>query len=259
MKYIKNKILMLFVAILLAGSISCSQTVVPSSTESLKPSTITITTTKTEYITQTLTVLPTSVPTTTTTTSIEPTITPTQTPTYNNTFYTAKIISGYDKTYRPDGTIQQTPIYKDLFFDLNIIGYYTSKDAIYVPRIPTFTTHDDWFIRPQFSGSFLKSWIFNWGYTVDTSIKSSDPVELTFTIYNKEIFDNDYYLKPADLIFHDLKGDVEPSTSGILSKRLVYEDTHIIYPKEYVFLIRTNNAAAISDWWIKVGTESPIK
>lgn len=261
MKWIMKTILVLFSIILLMTAISCSQPTVPASSETPKTTT-TLTTSVTTY-------MPSQAPTNTstpilspsptfTTTSIQPTQTPTQNPANNTTFYTAKVISGYETTYLTNGKTQETPVYQDLYFDLNLIGYYTSKDAIFVPRIPTITDHDDWFIRPQYSGSFLKSWIFNWGYTVDSSVKTEEPVTLSFYIYPRDVFENKYYLNPGGLLFNDLKGDIESSANGIKCKRLVYSDITPIFPKENVFLIRTNNAAAISDFWIKVGTESKI-
>jgi hypothetical protein len=264
MKWILKTIL-IFSIILLMTAISCSQPTIPTSSETLKTtttlttSTIITTTINSQTPTPTLSPTPTLTSSPTfTTTSIQPTPTPTQNPANNKTFYTAKVISGYETTYLTNGKTQETPVYQDLYFDLNLIGYYTSKDAIFVPRIPTITDHDDWFIRPQYSGSFLKSWIFNWGYTVDSFVKTEEPVTLSFYVIPRDIFENKYYLNPGGLLFNDLKGDIEPSATGIKCKRLIYSDVTPIFPKENVFLIRTNNAAAISDFWIKVGTESKI-
>jgi hypothetical protein len=253
MKMFKNTILIIFFVLLLIAALSCSQpaqtitsTVTSTATITSTPDTITIKPT------------PTSTPSPTPiTTTVQPT------PSQNNqadnkTFFTTTIISGYTTTYSTDGTSKQTPVYQDLYFDMNLLGYYTSKDAIFVPRIQTITNQDDWFIRSQIQGSFLKSWTFNWGYTLNPSIKTTEPVTVTFTIYDKEIFEKNYYLSPANLLFHDLKGDINPSTSGIQCKRLIYQEHTVIFPNDYVFLIRTNNAAAVSDFWIKVGTESNI-
>jgi hypothetical protein len=266
MKWIIKTILVLFFINLLIIGISCSQPTVPASSETLKPSTTFTTSATSQTITDTSTPIPSPTPSpfptptpTIIPTSTQPTTTTTQNPSDNKTFYTAKIISGYETTYLTNGTSKQTPVYQDLYFDLNPVGYYTSKDAIFVPRIPTIPDYDDWFIRPQYySGSFLKSWIFNWGYTIDPSIKTKEPITLSFFVYPKNVFESKYYLNPGGLLFNDLKGDIEPSATGIKCKRLVYAEYTVINPNEYVFLIRTNNAAAISDFWIKVGTESKI-
>jgi hypothetical protein len=261
MKTFKTGLLIFFSGVLVAAGISCAQVAVPSSTS--EPLKTTSTTTQAPLITATIpnTITITQIPSPTVT-SVAPSPSPTQlpieNPADNKTFFTGNVITGYIDSYLMDGTLKQTPIYKELYFDLNLVGYYTLKDAIFVPRIPTFTTHDDWFIRPQFSGNFLKSWIFNWGYSIDKSKSTNEPVSVSLSIYYKDVFEKNYYLNPGDLIFHDLKGETSTSSAGIQSRWLVNGNSYVVEPSEYVFLIRTNNATVVSDWWIKIGTESKI-
>jgi hypothetical protein len=261
MKTFKNGLLIFFSGVLVATGISCAQAVVPSSTSD--PSVTTSTTTQPALITSTIpnTITITQIPSPTAT-SVAPLPSPTQlpieNPADNKTFFTGRVITGYVDSYSMDGTLKQTPIYKELYFDLNLVGYYTPKDAIFVPRISTFTTYDDWFIRPQFSGNFLKSWIFNWGYSIDKSKSTNEPASVSLTIYYKDVFEKNYYLNPGDLLFHDLKGETSTSSAGIQCRWLVNGNSYVVEPSEYAFLIRTNNSAAVSDWWIKIGTESKI-
>jgi len=261
MKTFKNGLLIFFFGVLVAAGISCAQTSVPSSTS--QPLETTSTTTQPPLITTvnpvTVTITQTPSPTVITATpSPSPTQLPVENPVDNKAFFTGRVITGYVDSYLMDGTLKQTPIYKELYFDLNLVGYYTQKDAIFVPRIPTFTTHDDWFIRPQYAGNFLKSWIFNWGYSIDKSKSTSEPVNVSLTVYHKDVFEKNYYLNPEDLILHDLKGETITSSTGIQCNWLENGNSFVVEPSEYAFLIRTNNAAAVSDWWIKIGTESKI-
>ncbi len=257
MKWIKISTLISILAIMLISIISCSS---PASngTTSSTPS-ISITPTPSPSSTPTPSPSPTPtptpslvIPTPTYTIVPSPSPSPTPDPAKDKKFFIDRIISGYNKIPRPDGSFEQTPIYQDVFLDLNILGYYTKKEAIFVPRIPTLTDHDDWFIRVTLPGYLTKPWITNWGYTINKSIPNADKATLSTTIYTKEMFDTNYYRHPDMLTSYDLKGDRGPSGSGIYGK-------YIATPGSYVILLRTNNADAIADFWVKLGTEGNIQ
>lgn len=271
MKWIQKSTVILFLAIILILVISCAgttptqqpstsssiiSTTPPAQTTSSSPtsSTITSPTPSTSPIatspTPSTSPIATSPTASTSPVATSPTVSPS--PTYNpatdERFYIDKTISGYNQTPRPDGTFEKTPIYQDIYLDLNVLGYYTEKDAIFVPRIPTLTDHDDWFIRFQVPTYLLKPWLMNWGYTVNNSNSSAT---LSATVYTQEIFEANYYHHPDSLLSYDLKGDKEPSSSGINCK-------YFQSPGSYVILLRTNDASTISDFWIKLGTEGSI-
>ena len=261
MRWIKKSIIVLLSAIAMILLISCN-TLVSTPGNSLGSVTPTVTgipaSSTTQAATPTYSPTPSSQPSpspsrpsSTPSASPSPSASPTPNPAEDKTFYIDRIISGYSQTPRPDGSFEKTPIYQDIYLDLNILGYYTKKDAIFVPRIPTFTDHDDWFIILKIPSYLLKPWIMNWGYTINKSSPTSSSATLSATVYTQELFYANYYLHPDQLLGYDLKGDREPSSSGILCK---YFQT----PGNYVILLRTNAADAIGDFWFKIGTEGNI-
>jgi hypothetical protein len=256
MKWVHKSIVISILAATLIPVVACSvpaSTTMPSSAtpySSLTPST-------SPAFSPTLSVVPTVSPVKPTpTSSASPTIvssptpilSPAPNPATDKNFYIDRTISGYTETPRADGSIERTSVFKDIFLDLNILGYYTNKDAVFVPRIPTITNHDDWFIRIKIPGFLLKPWLMNWDYTVN---KSNPTATLSATVYTQELFNANYYNHPDLLLGYDLKGDRVSSSSGINCK---YFQT----PGDYVILLRTNDASAISDFWIKLGTEGSI-
>ncbi len=257
MKHAKKSVVILFLVISLILLVSCNA---PIATQSPTPS---ASITPTSSPTQTLSPTPSLSPTTnsptppaqtpTPTPSLSPTQTPSVSPTPNpaedKNFYIDKILSGYKQTLKPDGTFEQTPVYSDLYFEMNILGYYTKKDAVFVPRIPTFTDHDDWFIRIKIPSFLLKPWLMNWSYTLNNSSPSAASATLDMTVYAEENFNANYYLHPDKLLEYDLKGDRAISSNGIRCK-------YFLNPGNYVILLRTNAADAIDDFWIKLGTEA---
>ncbi len=176
---------------------------------------------------------------------------PTSDPSKDKSFFIDRVVSGYNKIPKPDGSFDQVPIYQDVYLNLNILGYYTKKDAYFVPRIPTLTDHDDWFIRLKLPGYLTKSWMVNWGYTINKSSPSADKATLSATIYTQEVFDANYYHHPDLLLSYDLRGDRGPSSNGIHGK-------FVQNPGSFVILFRTDDANAIADFWVKLGTEGNI-
>jgi hypothetical protein len=143
-----------------------------------------------------------------------------------------------------DGNYDETPIYQDSFLNLTELARFSPSDAIYVPRIPSVSDHDDWFIRVTIPTSSLKPWEVNWAYTVKPG---DNTTTVSLAIYAQDQFDAFYYNKPADLSLADIKsGDKGVSADGIHA-RLMQS------PGNYVIVIRTNNAAGVTGWWIRIG------
>jgi hypothetical protein len=176
---------------------------------------------------------------------------PSPDPSQDKSFFIDRVVSGYNKIPKPDGSFNQVPIFQDVYLNLNILGYYTKKDAYFVPRIPTVSDHDDWFIRLKLPGYLTKSWVVNWSYTVNKSSPAAEKANISATLYTQEIFDANYYLHPGLLLNYDLRGDRGPSSNGIYGK-------YISNPGSFVLLLRTNDASAISDFGVKLGTEGNI-
>lgn len=157
-------------------------------------------------------------------------------------FFVSRDIVGYkDAGVRPDGTVIKEPVYKDYFTDLNQVLYLTAKDATFVPRIPTVTDFDDWFIRTRIPDS---PWVLNWGVTS----KSGSTGTLTFTLYKKDDFNTNYYHRPDDLYKYDLGEDRGVSDTGV----------HGRYGRtlgDYVLLFRTNNVSETGNWWVRIGVQ----
>jgi hypothetical protein len=252
MKCIKRSAVMLLMTLLVILVASCT-TPTTAPAPSPTPSTVTSPSTPTATDSPTPRLSPTAspVPSPSLTPTQTPIVSPTPNPAEDKNYYLDKIITGYNRTLKSDGTYEETPIYQDMYFDLNILGYYTKKDAVLVPRIPTFTDHDDWFIRFKIPSFLLKPWIMNWGYSINKFSPAAGSVTLSTSVYTQEMFNTNYYLRPDKLLAFDLKGDREPSSSGIYCKSFQT-------PGDYVILLRTNAADAIDDFWIKLGTEGSI-
>ena len=254
----KKSVLILLCAILLIGVVSCTTALTP--TLSPTPSTTgpPFSPEQTESPSPRLSPPTSTVPTPSSpnpTPSLSPTrttiVSPTPDPAQDKNFYLDKIITGYNRVLKSDGTFEEIPVYQDMYFDLNILGYYTKKDAIFVPRIPTFTEHDDWFIRFRIPSYLLKPWVMNWGYAINKSSPAGGSVAFSATVYYQDMFNANYYLHPDKILSYDLKGDRVPSSSGIYCKSFQT-------PGDYVILLRTNAADAIDDFWIKLGTEGSV-
>lgn len=253
MKCIKRSAVILVMAFFVIVMVSCT-TPTPAPTPSPTPSTIITSPSapaETDSPTPRLSPISSSVPSPSLTPTQTPVVSPTPNPAEDKNFYLDRIITGYNRTLKSDGTYEEMPAYQDMYFDLNILGYYTKKDAVLVPRIPTFTDHDDWFIRFKIPSFLLKPWIMNWGYSINKSSPAAGSVSLSTSVYTQEMFNANYYLHPDKLLGYDLKGDREPSSSGIYCKSF-------LTPGDYVILLRTNAADAIGDFWIKLGTEGSI-
>ncbi len=232
---------------------SCTSTSAGSTNPSQSVSTVTVTTTSTAVSTATVTVTPTIKNTSPISITPSPTLPPvTTTPatsqidSNNNAhFYLRKDISGYTRKLEPDGTYSQTPIYEDIYVDWRLGGFFTIKDAIFVPRIPTMTDHDDWFFRFDNTNQFKSPWVINWGYV----LKSNNPnTSVALYVFKKDYFDAYYYKNPSNLIPGSLGMDRGISSSGIRSLAMTDYGS-------YTGLIRTDNPDNILGWWVKFGGE----
>jgi hypothetical protein len=162
-------------------------------------------------------------------------------------FYTAKEITSYIKgTVRIDGTFDQTPVYSDVFVDLPEIARFGPSDATFVPRIPTITAHEDWFVRFSIPASSMKPWMVNYGYT----IKPGDTTTtLSFALYKKTDFDAYYYQRQSELTAADLdSGDRGTTLDGAVHARLMQDKWG-----DFVIFWRTNNPANVLSWWVRIG------
>jgi hypothetical protein len=250
MKWNQKKYLLLFaIPVLLSVLIaSCSAQTSTSTSTVVSTQTITSisTTTTTAMATSTVTSTPptmtvTSSPVATTTTS-KPSSTPaafgSDVP-KDAKFYTSREITSYiTSTPNISGERTVTAVYSDVYVSLQEIARFTKADAVYVPRIPTLTTPDDWFVRFNIPTSNLKPWLINWSYAVapgDTSTTLS-------------FFESYYYQHPSELPGADLKsGDKGVSETGIRARLMqqLFGD--------FVILMKTNDASKILGWMVRIG------
>jgi hypothetical protein len=162
----------------------------------------------------------------------------------NPLFFTGKDITGYNKIPQSDGSSIQTPVYQEKVVEQQLGGFFTKKDAVFVPRIPTVTDIDDWFIR--FDSKFKIPWFINWGYTTKNSNSKNN---ITLKLYTKDDFDTYYYKNPAFLISGGIGTD-----QGITDKGI--HGLSVPTSGSFVAVIRTNNSDEIQDWWIKFGGQN---
>lgn len=231
---------------------SCVTTSAGSTNGSQTTSTVTVTATSTSISTSTVTVTPAAKNTLTTPVPVSPTSTAVTNPAVsqidsnnNGHFYLRTDISGYNKKLQPDGTYTQIPIYQEIFVDWRLGGFFTPKDAIFVPRIPTITDHDDWFFRFDNRNEFKPVWIINWGYFLKSN---TQPTNVALYIFKNDFFNAYYYKNPSNLLPGTIGMDRGVSNNGI--RALGMPDYG-----SYTVLIRTDNSDNVLGWWMKFGGE----
>jgi|GEM_PF-3469671 len=209
--------------------------------------TVQVTTTKTITVTPppvtvTLTVTPSPTPPTTVTQAVPGSTFPAET-----RFFTRKEITGYTtSTPRLDGSYDKFPVYQDVYYPLEELYRFSTKDAIFVPHIPTITSHDDWFFRFNIPANILNTWVINWGYAFQPG---SEPATMDFSIFPKAQFEANYYKSPLALNSMEIRPEDElKSETGIFCK-LMYS------PGDYVILFRTSRAESVAGWWVRIGVE----
>lgn len=242
-------------AVLVTGLIACSASVPPPpqptitvrATETVTATPPPVTVTAPAPAPVTVTVTPSPSPTITSQPTISPEVYPVDM--FNNpSFLVGQDVVGYNKTPLSDGTIKQTPIYKDVYINMDNWGFLTKKDAIFVPRIPTISDRDDWFVRFNITATKLPFTI-NWGY----KIKPNKPeTTLSYGLWKEEYFKNTYYSAPRLLEGRSLGNDTYVSAEGIHLQFVGQEGS-------FVVLLRTNNPDDVLGWWIKYGGESSTK
>jgi hypothetical protein len=166
-------------------------------------------------------------------------------------FFTGKEITSYIKSSpRLDGSYDETPVYSDKFFELKEIARFVPVNATFVPRIPSITTHDDWFVRFSVPTSMMKPWLINYGYT----LKPGDTTTtLDFSVYTQSDFNTYYYDRPHELDAGDMdSGDRGTSLDGSIHARMMQDKWG-----DFVIFWRTNNAANVTSWWVRIGVEGP--
>jgi hypothetical protein len=250
--YQKRYFLLITILVLLSVLIaSCSTQSTTQTVTSV--STQTVTTTSVSTVKETTTATVTSAPSTVTVTSSPSATTPSPTPAVfgSNTpkdakFYTSREITSYiTSTPNISGERTVTPVYSDVYVSLQEILRFTQADAVYVPRIPTLTTQDDWFVRFNIPTANLKPWLINWTYAVAQGDTSTT---LSFYLFTKAEFEASYYKHPTELLIADLKsGDKGVSETGIRA-RLMQQQIG-----DFVILMRTNDASKILGWMVRIG------
>jgi hypothetical protein len=251
MNKIKSIILISALVILLASSAACAGTTTGVTTTvtaspPLAPTAQPVSTVPPATVTVTVTapaVMPTpaSSPSNTPTAGQVPGI---KAPAADAKFFIQKEVTGFNKTLRIDGNYDQTPIYQDSFLSIPELYRYGPADAVYVPRIPTVTDHDDWFIRMTIPTAITKPWEVNWA----SAVKPGDTTTtVSFAIYTQDNFDAYYYSQPSSLATANLLNDNNGvSADGVHG--LLLQD-----PGKYVILVRTNNTAGVAGWWMRIG------
>jgi hypothetical protein len=210
---------------------------------------VTVTATQTTIATVTVTplssnIIPPPLPTSYNMTNPTPAVTPTQTNNPNNNahFFVGRDISGYTKIVNPDGSITQSPVYKDLFLDLDLVGFFTDKDATFIPRVPGITDHDDWIVKITMPTIRLP-FTLNWSYTMkDNKSKTS----LKFSLWRFDDFKTYYNNNPIQLNTIGVAADKDISSEGVHYQQIREQTT-------YAALIRVSNPEDNAGWWIKVG------
>jgi hypothetical protein len=198
-----------------------------------------------------------SVPTATVTTTITVTLAPAPSPTQTGTdisatlqknnnghFLIGREIASYNRVLQSDGTYIETPVYRFVYYDYDLLSFTTNAGAIFVPRIPTFTDYDDWFVRFS-TKSFLYPTPFkvNWAF-ITKSGNVSPKTSLRF--YQGSYFDANYYKNPQNLALNNLGPDLAVDTNGVHFAELTLYD-------DLAALVRTDNPSDILGWWIKIG------
>jgi hypothetical protein len=253
MNKIKSLILISALAMLLASAAACAGTT--ATTTITTTATATITVTATPAASQVSAVVPANPPTVTVTLppstapaqSSAPTASPVSSipvPAADSKFFIQKEISGYNRTMKIDGTYDQTPIYQDSYLSIPELYRYSPADAVYVPRIPTVTDHEDWFIRMSIPSSSAKPWEVNWAWVLKPG---NSTTTVSFTIYTQDDFEAYYYNQPGMLAAANLLTD----TKGV-SADGVHADLLQNIGK-FVILVRTNNSAGVAGWWMRIG------
>ena len=239
----------------LVGLIAIVLTSCTATGTSSAQSTVTITATATQTKTATSTVTVTSAPTNITTTAVSPTPAPPASSgnidvaaqiqkNNNGHFLIGREISSYNKVLQPDGSYIQTPIYRFVYYDFDLLSFTTNQGAIFVPRIPTFTDYDDWFVKfSTLSFLYPTPLKVNWAFITKSGTVSANT---SMRFYTQSYFEANYYKSPGNLALNNLAGDLTVSDDGVhFSEISLYEN--------FVALIRTDNPANILGWWIKIG------
>ncbi len=234
--------------------ITISQLSCASAPASVPPKTVTTTQTVTVPTTQTMTVTPQTVtvtpspslitvpPPTTYTNPTTPPVISQITDNNNPHFFAGQDVSEYTKTVNADGSVTQTPVVKDLYLDVDLGGFFTQKDAIFIPKIPGVTTQDAWILNfaiPTFKLPFL----INWGYMpAPNSPKSA----FTLIVFERSNFKNIYNTNQASLTGGGLAHDDLIAANGV-------HLSHINQQGDLIAFVRVTNANDVQGWWIKFG------
>jgi hypothetical protein len=247
-----KKLILILVSILLVSAVTaCSQTIIPAPSTTATPNqtipTVTVTSTKTSTATATSTVTATvtatpSNPSSTSTPAVSPNKTADFESFNNPSFFVNRFASTPTTTVNKDGTISQVPTFTDVFVDLDLGGFFTNREALFIPKIPGITTRDDWVYRFNFPAYSLPFTI-NMGY----KLKTDNPeIKLEFYLFGKDYFNSNYEKSPLAIYGGSL---VKP---GLVSSQNVY--TYKINDSgDFVAVFRTANASDIAGWWVKYG------
>jgi hypothetical protein len=160
----------------------------------------------------------------------------------NPKFFIGKDITYYNKERQQDGTIKTVPVFEDNMTDQQLGGFFSNKDATFVPRIPSITVIDEWFFRFDCS-RFRTPWFINWGYNTKNAKSTAT---FTFDLYKKDDFDANYYKNPNSL----------KSTAIGLDKGVSDNGVHALAVNaggSFVCVLRTSSSDEIQDWWAKFG------
>jgi hypothetical protein len=240
----RKALLVILIAFLLMSTLyqfSCAST--PTA---LPPTTVTTIQTVTVPTTQTVAVTPspsliTVPPPTTYTNPITPPVISQIADNNNPHFFAGQDVSGYTKTVNVDGTTTQTPIVKDLYLDLEMGGFFTQKDAIFIPKISGVTEYDAWILNftiPTFKLPIL----VNWGY-----IPNNPQSPLSLTNWERGNFKTLYTTNQSLLLTgKGLAVDDLISTNGV-------HLSHINQQGNLIAFVRVTNASDIQGWWMKFG------
>jgi hypothetical protein len=239
-------VFIILLPILTLSLVACS---LPGTNTSQPSPTITATNTVTNTVTATITatLTPGAVPPSSTTppaASQEPgtPVTP-QLDIYRNAdFFITQDIIGYTKTPLPDGTLIQSPISKDVFIKLDLGGFFTAREAVFVPEIPTITDYVDWFFSFDLP-IYKPPWTLNWGYIAKSNTTDTD---LSLFLFKKDVFKSNYASNQASLLGLKLNTNRITSEKGINSS-LIRETGN------FTVLLRANNTEDIAGWWVKIG------
>jgi hypothetical protein len=175
-----------------------------------------------------------------------PTVSPTKTTeadfsSYNNSsFFLSTYVAATATTITKNGTITSAPVYNDVFVDLDLGGFFTSKDALLLAKIPGITTRDDWIYMFNFP-AFNLPFVLNMGYQLN-----NPDAKLEFFLLNKSYFTDNYEKNPFGIYAGSLARNPVVSTQGISSYKI--NDTGNL-----VAVFRTAKASDIAGWWVKYG------